>query len=228
MGRASWRTRGAIGGPNETRAMGVRTHSRIVTAVVPLEQPTAPQARSDAKESDVMVNAVTNSRIWRGTAPCVAEDGPSEHEQMHLSVPTEPIFRLQMAAAVEDTVSPPRENRDGPGRRSNDVTQMSVSVLVVIAMAVSSFTAAISASGVYWMLRLSNQEAQSQMQSDIRSIVERMESQRQINEADKRADAAERDSQKRSDDSTKQAVDSLRGVVQLLQLQMADLLKQRR
>lgn len=113
------------------------------------------------------------------------------------------------------------------GSRASDATSLSVPILVVIAVVVSSFTAAISASGVYWMMRLSNSEAQAQMQSDIRSISQRLDSQAAIDAANKRADAAENDSQKQSYESTKQAVDSMRGVVQLLQLQVAELIKRR-
>lgn len=113
------------------------------------------------------------------------------------------------------------------GARASDATNLSVPILVVIAVVVSSFTAAISASGVYWMMRLSNSEAQAQMQSDIRSISQRLDSQAAIDAANKRADAAENDSQKQSYESTKQAVDSMRGVVQLLQLQVAELIKRR-
>lgn len=116
-----------------------------------------------------------------------------------------------------------------PARRAQDiaVSNLSVPFLIVIAVVVSTFTAAISASGVYWLMRLNQSEAQSQMQADIRSIREGMAAQRQIDDANKRADAAENDSQKQSYESTKQAVDSMRGVVQLLQLQVAELIKRR-
>lgn len=111
--------------------------------------------------------------------------------------------------------------------RWDDASRLSVPILIVIAAVVSSFTAAVSASGVYWMLRMSNQEAQYQMQADIRSIREGMAAQAQINEANQRTVAAERANERQSSDTTKQAVDSLRGVVQLLQLQVSDLVKQR-
>lgn len=101
-------------------------------------------------------------------------------------------------------------------------------ILIVIAMLVSGVTAAISASGVYWMLRLSNQEAQYQMQADIRSIREGLASQARVEEAEKRVAAAELKTQMQSFESTKQSVDAMRGIVQLLQLQMAELLKQRK
>lgn len=122
----------------------------------------------------------------------------------------------------EDTPVPPRV-----ATRWDDASRLSVPILIVIAMVVSSFTAAVSASGVYWMLRMSNQEAQYQMQADIRSIREGMSAQTQIDEANERARAAERASERQSNEATKQAVDSLRGVVQLLQLQVSDLIKQR-
>jgi hypothetical protein len=120
-------------------------------------------------------------------------------------------------------VSPPR-----PAARWMDASQFSVPILIVIAMVVSSFTAAVSASGVYWMLRMSNQEAQYQMQADIRSIREGMAAQVKIDEANQRVSAAERAMESQSNETTKQAVDSLRGVVQLLQLQVSELVKQRK
>jgi len=113
-----------------------------------------------------------------------------------------------------------------PERRS--VTHLSVPILIVIAAVVSAVSASITASGVYWMLRLSNQEAQYAMQADIRSIREGLSSQARVDEADKRAAAAELKSQMQSYESTKQSVDAMRGIVQLLQLQMAELLKQRK
>ena len=122
---------------------------------------------------------------------------------------------------VADPMSPPRD-------KTISAAALSVPILIVIAMLVSAVTAAISASGVYWMTRLSNQEAQYQMQSDIRSISERLNSQAEIATANKRADTAERDSQIQSYESTKQAVDTLRGAVQLMQLQVGELLKQKR
>ena len=79
--------------------------------------------------------------------------------------------------------------------------------------------------------RAATQEAQAavlKMQSDIRSISERIDSQAKIDDANKRADAAERSSQIQSFESTKQAVDTLRGTVQLMQLQVAELIKQKR
>ena len=73
-----------------------------------------------------------------------------------------------------------------------------------------------------------DRDAMLKMQSDIRSISERMDSQAKIDDANKRADAAERASQISSYESTKQAVDTLRGTVQLMQLQLAELLKQQK
>lgn len=158
-----------------------------------------------------------------GTAPCGAEDGPGKHEQHTLPVPTAPSFRRQGGPAIEDALSPPRE-----GRRDDDATKMSVPILIFIAMLVSSVTAAISASGVYWMLRLTSQEAQLQMQADIRSIREGLASKAREDAADQRATAAEIKLQMQSFDSTKEAVNTMRGIVQLMQLQMAELIKQRR
>jgi len=124
-------------------------------------------------------------------------------------------------------LSPPGESDTmSPERRS--VTHLSVPILIVIAAVVSAVSASITASGVYWMLRLSNQEAQYAMQADIRSIREGLSSQARVDEADKRAAAAELKSQMQSYESTKQSVDAMRGIVQLLQLQMAELLKQRK
>lgn len=171
-----------------------------------------------------MINAVAAN--WRGTAPCSAEDGPSEHESTkdpcpprHLSVVGRDGF-----TRTETDVSPPRHGR----REDDDATKLSVPILIVIAMLVSGVTASISASGVYWMLRMSNREAQYEMQADIRSIREGLSSQARVDEADKRAAAAELKSQMQSYESTKQSVDAMRGIVQLLQLQMAELLKQRK
>lgn len=115
-----------------------------------------------------------------------------------------------------------------PDRRSTDATRLSVPILIVIAMLVSGVTASISASAVYWMLRLGAQESQYTMQADIRSIREGLQSQAKIDEADKRAAAAELKAQMQSYESTKQSVDAMRGIVQLLQLQVAELLKQRK
>ena len=112
--------------------------------------------------------------------------------------------------------------------RSTDLSTASIPLIMALAFVVSAVTAAVSASGVYWMLRLSNQESYSTMQADIRSIREGLASQAEIDKANKRADDAERDSQRQSYESTKQAVDSLRGTVQLLQLQVTELVKQRR
>ncbi len=124
-------------------------------------------------------------------------------------------------------MSPPRE-------KTNDATALTVPILIVIAIVCSCFTGALTAGGVYWSLRLESQTAQSEakvaqvaMQSDIRSIVERLDSQARVDAANKRADAAEADAQKQSYESTKAAVDSMRGVVQLLQLQVAELLKRK-
>lgn len=156
-----------------------------------------------------------------GAVPLLRRDTtPSEPEQTHLPGPTAPLFRRQGEAAIEDTV--PRPPRVG------DATQLSIPILIVIAMLVSGVTAAISASGVYWMLRLSNQEAQNQMQADIRSIREGLASRERENAEGRRADAAELKLQIQSFENTKQSVDAMRGIVQLLQLQMAELLKQRR
>lgn len=167
------------------------------------------------------ITAVYDSRS--GTAPVVETNAaPSEHEHP-TPMPTAHLFRRQDDAPIEGTVAP----RDG---KSTDVAlpRLSVPILIVIAMMVSGVTAAVSASGVYWMLRLSNQQVDYQMQSDIRSIREGLASQSRIEEADKRADAAELKGLIQSYEGTKQSVDAMRGIVQLLQLQVAELLKQRK
>ncbi len=173
-----------------------------------------------------MANAVAidSRRTWRGTAPVSPETAPSEHEQMHLPASTDPEFRMLSDTAIEDTVSPPRESRSG----EVNITRMSVPLLIVIAVVTAAFSGAITASGVYWAFRLSNQESQAEMQADIRSIKEGMASREREDAANQRADAAEFKLQLQSFETTKQAVDSMRGVVQLLQIQMADLLKQQR
>lgn len=157
-----------------------------------------------------------------GRARGEADTPPAEHEHDQMSVPTIGPFRRDAGPAIEDTVSPPREHR------SSDASRLSVPILIVIAMLVSSVTAAMSASAVYWMLRLGQSEAQSTIEADIRSIREGLAAQERIDAADKRAAAAELNSQIQSFESTKQSVDAMRGIVQLLQLQMAELLKQRK
>lgn len=137
-----------------------------------------------------------------------------------------PLAAITSAERDDADVVRPRDAQ--PDASLLNATQLSVPILIVIAMVVSAFTAAISASGVYWMMRLNTQESQYQMQSDLRDIKTRMETESKILEANERARAAERQSERQSAESTKQSVDTLRGAVQLMQMQVADLLKQRR
>ncbi len=119
-------------------------------------------------------------------------------------------------------MSPPREER-----RVN-AEQLSFPMPMVLAMLAAIAATAFAVGGMQYLATSSDREARFQMQSDIRSIVQRLDAQSQIDAANKRADAAEADANKQSYESTKQAVDSMRGVVQLMQLQIAELLKQKR
>jgi hypothetical protein len=155
-----------------------------------------------------------------------------------MPAPTALEFRRVTDAAVEDAVSPPHEERRHEERRqdtSSDASRLTFTLPMVLAMLVCIAGTAFGMGAMQYFFQTSDraaatatQEAVLKMQSDIRSISERIDSQSKIDEANKRADAAERSSQVQSYESTKQAVDSMRGVVQLLQLQVAELLKQKR
>ncbi len=118
-------------------------------------------------------------------------------------------------------MAPPREER-----RVN-ADQLSFPLPMVLAMLTAIALTAFAVGGMQYVFTTNDREARFQMQSDIRSIVQRLDAQAQIDAANKRADAAESDANKQSYESTKAAVDSMRGVVQLLQLQVAELLKRK-
>lgn len=133
---------------------------------------------------DEMVHAA--SRFWSGTVPLWRRDtAPCDHESTNDPCPPRPLSAVGRDGFTRTEPEVSRIQREGAGRRefpSPDASKLSVPILIVIAMVVSSVTAAFSASGVYWMLRLTTQQAQFemqkaqiQMQSDIRSISERLE-----------------------------------------------------
>ena len=126
-------------------------------------------------------------------------------------------------------MSPPRDAKAVEIERL--VFTLPMVLALVGAVAVGAF--AMGAMQYFWQHSDQAQATEAQqavlkMQSDIRSISERIDSQAKIDDANKRADAAERATQVQSYESTKQAVDSMRGVVQLLQLQVAELIKQQK
>lgn len=92
------------------------------------------------KTSDVMMHAVaTDSRNWRGTAPCGAEDGPSRPEQPELPEPTAPLFRRKGETALGDAVTPrPSSARD----RATDLMKATVPLPLMAALIASAVTIA--------------------------------------------------------------------------------------
>jgi len=130
---------------------------------------------------------------------------------------------------AELAMSPPREPK------AVDAERLSFPLPMVLAMIACIAATAFAMGAMQYFFQSSDRASAAadrdivlHMQSDIRSISERMDSQAKIDDANKRADAAERANQVQSYENTKQAVDSMRGVVQLLQLQVAELLKQQK
>jgi uncharacterized protein HemX len=134
-----------------------------------------------------------------GTVPLWRRDtAPSEHESTNDPCPPGQLSAAGRDGFTETEPDVARTPREGAGRRewpTSDATKLNLPILIVIALISGVTTAALSASGVYWMLRLTTQqqqfeirETQMQMQSDIRSISERLE--QNIKNQDRERDAA--------------------------------------
>ena len=146
--------------------------------------PTAPQARSGGEKQGDAMRGVTFGTT-SGAVPLLARDtAPSEHESTNDPCPPRHLSALGrdgFSRTEPDVVVP----RAGLGRRASpqsDATKLSVPILIFITAISVVTTATLSASAVYWMLRLTTQQAnfeiqkaQMQMQSDIRIISERLE-----------------------------------------------------
>jgi hypothetical protein len=140
-------------------------------------------------------------------------------------------------AATLDRLSLPEERVSmvAPREKAVEVERLVFTLPMVLALAGAIALGAFSMGAMQYFWQHSDREdaAEAQkavlkMQSDIRSISERIDSQKEINDANKRADTAERASQIQSYESTKQSVDTMRSAVTLLQLQVAELIKQQK
>jgi hypothetical protein len=125
------------------------------------------------------------------------------------SVPTAIPFRSDVALAIEEPVTPPREARSTDASRLTFPTQMMIGCIVMTAAIIGSVY------GLTGGIR----ESQLRTESDMRDLRTRMEYQQRVNEADARAQTV-------VFDNMKTTVEQLRSQVQLLQLQYAELNKQ--
>lgn len=142
-----------------------------------------------------------DSRTMSGTAPCVAEDGPSEHKQTLLARAHRAVFRRKGGPALEDdTVTPPRE------ARSTDASKLSFPLQLVIGIVSGALMLYVALSG---------------LRSDVRDISTRMEAREKLQD--------ERSATIRSDLDYLKGRDTLRDLqIQELKEQLTLLKTQRR
>lgn len=113
-----------------------------------------------------MAHAETTS----GAVSLLGRDtAPSRNEQSRLPVPTAGSFRRVSDTAIEDTVSPPRDER------TTDVTKVSMTLPMVAAIVVTALTV----SGAQYLAQSGQRAAQAQMASDIRDIRTRLDAQKE-------------------------------------------------
>lgn len=106
--------------------------------------------------------AYAESQNLSGTAPCVAEDGPSEHEPSILARAHHAVFRRKGGTAVEDTVTPPRE------ARSTDLTRGYVPMPFIVGIV----SIALAIAAAVWTIRTEVQLLSQRVDFEARSRAE--------------------------------------------------------